>query len=395
VQSQLKARYTDQVQQYAHTMFRGRITPHQIIKAAFSAWGHRRELDLSGEDGIRSMLKAWDHYDGSGIRAEGSGTLSISNILSNVQNKFALQGYLFTEQSWRDFCAIRNVKDFKPTKSINLLGDVMFRQVGSSGELQQASLSDQAFANQANPFGRILTIPWTHIVNDDLGMLTGAPQKIGQGAGLALNDNIWTLWKNLAAGTGNGDDGVSFWRTTSSVTAAAKAAGTAYLPNKQSGSPASVFGDTGLKNAMALFWNQIDPNGNPLGFDGMQPVLLHGPTLWRDVTAQAQSPAIVYGGASAAAAGSNNPWQGKYKPVMSRYIENASYGNSATAWWLLFNPIALAVIEVCFLNGVDTPAVLQAGPDYQFDKLGISIRGTMPFGSNQQNFRGGVYSVGA
>jgi hypothetical protein len=42
------------------------------------------------------------------------------------------------------------------------------------------------------------------------------------------------------------------------------------------------------------------------------------------------------------------------------------------------------VIEVAFLNGVDTPAVLQAGPDYQFDRLGISIRGTMPFGVNQQ-----------
>jgi hypothetical protein len=107
------------------------------------------------------------------------------------------------------------VNDFKPTKSINLLGDVMYKAVGPTGELENASLGDQAFANQAEPYGRILTIPWTHIVNDDLGMLTGAPQKIGQGAGLALNDAIWTLWKNMAAGTVNGDDGNAFWRTTS------------------------------------------------------------------------------------------------------------------------------------------------------------------------------------
>lgn len=393
-QDELKARYSDQVRQAAHTIFKGQIAPKQIIAAAFRQWGHSKQLDLSGEFGVRDMLKAWDYYENPAIRAEGSSNLSISNILSNVQNKFALQGYLFTEQAWREFCAIRPVKDFKPTKTLNLLGDVMYKQLGPSGELEHASIGDQAFANQANPFGRILTIPWTHIVNDDLGMLTGAPLKIGQGAGLALLDQIFTLWKNMAAGTVSGDDGNAFWRTTSLMTAAAKKAGTAYMPNKTSGA-GSALSATSLQTVKALFDNQVDPNGNPLGFDGMTPIILHGPTNWQPVTALLQAVAIVYGGATAALQPNANVWQGQLKPVMSRYIENANYVNSTTAFWVLFNPVALAVIEVCFLNGVDTPAVLQAGPDYQFDKLGISIRGTMPFGANQQNFRGGVYSVGA
>jgi hypothetical protein len=88
-------------------------------------------------------------------------------------------------------------------------------------------------------------------------------------------------------------------------------------------------------------------------------------------------------------------WQGRFKPVMSRYMENANYVNSATAWLLLFDPIALAVIEVCFLNGWTPRPSCRPAPDYQFDRLGISIRGTMPFGCDQQNFRGGVYAVGA
>jgi hypothetical protein len=226
-------------------------------------------------------------------------------------------------------------------------------------------------------------------------MLTGAPMKIGQGAGLALNDNIWTLWKNMAAGSVNGDDGNAFWRTTSSVTTAAMKAGTAYKPNKAT-SGTSAFSSTSLKTAKALFDNQIDPNGNPLGFDGLKPILMFGPTLWNDVMQVLYASALVYGGSTTGPATPNyNAFQGYFEPCMSRYIENANYVNSATAWWILFNPIALAVIEVCFLNGVDTPAVLQASPDFQFDRLGISIRGTMPFGSNQQNFRGGVYNVGA
>ena len=340
------------------------------------------------------MLRVWDQLERqSVIQAEGASNLSISNMLANVQNKFALQGYLFTEQAWREIFAIRPVGDFKPTKSINLLGDVIYKVLGPSGELENASLSDQAFANQAQPYGRIITIPWTHIVNDDLGMLTQVPLKIGQGAGLALNDNVWTLLKNMTS-TLNGDDGVAFFRTSSLTTAAAMKAGTAYKPNKATGA-GSAFSDTALTAAKALFDNQIDPNGNPLGFDGLIPVLLHGPTLWRAVTAQMQSVAIVYGGASAALQPNANVWNGMMKPVMSRYLENANYLNSTTAWFIFFNPVALAVAEICFLNGVDTPAVLQAGPDFQFDRPGISIRGTMPFGSNQQNFRGGVYNVGA
>jgi len=387
-QGEIHARYTDQVQQAAHTLFKGRITLKQVLIVAAQRAGMQVHFDLTSDVGVREYLQAWDRS--MRIQAEGASDTSISNILTNVMNKFALQGYLFTEQSWRDVCGIRPVNDFKPTKSINLLGDVMFRAIGPTGELEHAAIADQAFANQAAPFGRILTIPWTHIVNDDLSILGTAPQKVGQGAGLALNDQIWTLWKNMAAGTVNGDDGVAFWRTTSDIVTANKM----YKPNKQSGG-GSVFGDAGLKAAKALFDNQIDPNGNPLGFDGLTPILLHGPSLWRDVTAQMQAPTIVYGGATAALAPNANVWQGRLKPVMSRYIENSKYGNSTTAWWVLFNPVALAVIEVAFLNGVDTPAVLQAGPDYQFDRLGISIRGTMPFGSSAQNFRGGVYSVGA
>ncbi|HLW67859.1 MAG TPA: hypothetical protein VKS79_21250 [Gemmataceae bacterium] len=402
-QGELKTRYTDQVQQAAHTLFKDRITLHQMFDLAFRAMGSQNHLDLKSELGVRSMLAEWDHLERPGIRAEGASNMSISNVLANVLNKFALQGYLFVEQAWREIAGIRPVNDFRPTKSINLLGDVMYKQIGSSGELSNASLGDQAFANQANPYGRILTIPWTHIVNDDLSILTGSPMKIGQGAGLALNDYFWSLWAAMASATTvngvaapNGDDGNAFWRTTSSTTAAAKRAGTAYLANKDSGAALSA---TTLKSGKALFDNQIDPNGNPLGFDGTQPILLFGPTNWSTAMTLLEAEYIVAAGLASTSSFTSTPnkniWRNFAKPVMSRYIENASYGNSTTAFWILFDPVALPVIEVAFLNGVDTPAVLQASPDYQFDKLGISIRGVMPFGVTQQNFRGGVYNAGA
>ena len=390
----IRARYTDQVQQTAHTMFKGRITLHQLLDAAFAAAGASGRFDWKSESDIRAAMHMWGTAEAGGIRAEGASTISISNVLANVMNKFALQGYLFTEQAWREIFGIRPVNDFKPTKSVNLLGDVMYKVIGPTGEVETANLGDQAFSNQAQALARMMTIPWTHIVNDDLSILQTVPQKMGTGAGLAINDSCWTLWKLMAAGTTLGDDGNAFWRTTSSVTAAAAKAGTAYKANKMTGGATALSG-TSLQTAKALFDNQIDPNGNPLGFDGLKPTLAFGPSNWVTVMSLLQAVGIVYGGGSAALQPNTNVWQGYFNPVMSRYIESANYVNSTTAWWMLFNPAALAVAEIAFLNGVDTPAVLTAGPDYQFDRLGISIRGTIAYGVNAQNFRGGVYSAGA
>jgi hypothetical protein len=387
----LRARYTDQVQQEAHTRFRGALTPKKLFAAAFRENGITADLDLSSESGIRSMMARWDEQDRRAIRAEGSSSISISNILSNVMNKFALQGYLFTESTWRRFCQIVPVNDFKPLKMLNLLGDVMFKQFGTSGELSNAALADQAFSNQAAPYGRVLTIPWTSIVNDDPGMLTGVPVKIGQGAGLTINDVVWSLNKAAVAGTINGDDGTAFFRTSSDTTTENKK----YGPNKRSGAD-SALTSVGLTKAKALFDNQVDPNGNPLGLDLVTPLLVFGPSNWRAAMELMKFTQLVYGGGTAALQPAGNVWAGTMEPVMSRYIENQNYLNTTTGWGIFSDPAGFApAIQCAFLGGQDTPEVLQAGPDYQFDRLGISIRGTLSFGAAMQNFRGAVWSLGA
>src|SRR5262249_78182 len=94
VQKDFKARYTDQVQQSAPTLFRGRLGLHELLAHGMRAMGHTGSLDLRSEHGIIGMLKAWDHLDRQrSILAEGASNASIANVLANVMNKFALQGY--------------------------------------------------------------------------------------------------------------------------------------------------------------------------------------------------------------------------------------------------------------------------------------------------------------
>lgn len=389
-QRQLKARYDDKTEQAAHDLFKGRIGLQQVLVEAARSNGYRGGDNIRDGGDIERVFRAsnWNTETPS-IRADGASTASIANVLANVQNKFLLQGYLFVEQAWREVSGIRPVKDFKPTKTINLFGDFKFDAVSESGELKNANLQDQAFANQADQYGKIMTIGRKSIINDDLGALTTVPMLMGRGSALKLNDLFWTTWLD----TNQKDDGGStaFWAATHTI-ANQKANG-----NYISGATTAL-SSTSLQTAKQTFDKQIDPNGYPLGIEAE--ILLYSVENDKTAWELCNSQQIVMAGLASTSSGtlqpSGNRWVGKYKPVMSRYLSNANFtGYSTTAWYLLANPGIMPTIEACFLNGVDVPTVQQAGPDYQFNNLGISIRGVFDFGVTVQNFRGGVKSAGA
>jgi hypothetical protein len=89
-----------------------------------------------------------------------------------------------------------------------------------------------------------------------------------------------------------------------------------------------------------------------------------------------------------------NPFTGRFRPVISRYVGNSAYtGYTTTGWGLLADPGEVPVMEMCFLYGQDSPTVEQADAD--FNTLGIQMRGILDFGCNTQDYRGGVWSAGA
>ncbi len=386
VKAEMSNRYTDRVQQTAWDMFRGRIGLHQVLATSAAIVGGYNGSQKLDDSNAGEVLRIAANR---GFQADGTSNYSLSNVLANVLNKMMLAGYLFVEQTWREVAAIRSVPDFKATRNISLFGDLVYDEVGSTGELKNATLGDQAFANQANQYGKIMTIDRKSIINDDLGALTTVPMLMGRGASLRLNKNFWSVFLN----PGNADDGNAFWNNSTNTHGTPPAGQRAAYANLFTGG-ATALSSTSLNTAVTAFSKQVDPAGEPLGVEAE--TLLYPPEL--DTTARElmNSQFIVYGGASAAKQPANNVFQGRFKPVMSRYLSNTAYtGNSATAWYLLSSPTLFPVIECAFLNGVDTPTVQQAGIDYQFDRLGISIRGVFDFGVNIQNFRGGVKMAGA
>jgi hypothetical protein len=376
IKAEMKARYPEKVLDTAHRLFKGRIGLQQTLTLIAQSKGYRGPETIS----MGNLGTVAEHC----IKADGSSTISVQNVTANVQNKFMLQGFMYTEQAWKEVCGIRSVKDFKPTKSINLFGDIEFKDVPNSGELDNASLQDQAFANSVKTRGRIITIPRTLIINDDLGAFAQVPLIMGRGAGLKLNSVFWAKFLNPGL-----DDGGStnFFAATHTL-----AAGQSGNSNLSSGG-GSALSSAGLTAANLLFDNQVDPKNYPLGIDAE--ILLYPPDLQTTALELMNSEFIVQSSGATTKQPSNNFWKGRFRPVKSRYLnKSALTGYSLTAWYLLANPGILPVIEVAFLNGQEMPTVQAAGQDFQFNILGMTTRAFFDMDANMQNFRGGVKSAG-
>ena len=353
----LLAGYGEKAVEAADKRFRGGIGLQELLLEA--AWAN-------GYDGrnfrdSRAVLRFAFRPD---IQAALS-TIDIGGILSNVANKFLLEGFFSVERTWRNICAVRNVSDFKTVTSYRLIGRDQYEIVAPGGELKHGTLGNESYSNKADTYGLLLAIDRRDIINDDLGAITTVPRKLGRGSGLKINDVFWGVFLNNAAFFKAGNKNLLTGTDT-------------------------VLSIDGLSKAEKAFADQVDSDGKPIG---IQPAVMLVPTALsamatmlyksleiRDTTASTKYPVA-------------NPHQNKFRAEVSRYLSNSSYtGNSEKAWYLLADPTDLPVIEVAFLNGQESPTIETADAD--FGTLGIRMRGFHDFGCSLQDPKAGVRSKG-
>jgi len=346
--------FTPQVLEAADRRFRRGIGLQELLLTAAAANGYRGRGSVRGD--LREVLRA------------AFSSVSLPGILSDSANKFLLQGFLGVDQAWSQIAARRPVNDFKTITGYRLTGGLDFEIVGPGGEISHGSLGEESYTNKAETYGKMLAITRQDIINDDLGALTAVPQRIGRGAGTKLNAVFWAEFMDNAAffATGNA--------------------------NYISGNTTNLSSE-GLRAGVEKLRKQTDPDGQPLA---LTPKLLVVPPELESVADELYTSTNVNTGGAATTekVPNRNVFAGKYQPVVSPYLSNSSYtGYSATAWYLLADPMDLAVIEVVFLNGVEVPTVETADAD--FNTLGVQMRGYFDFGVNKQEPRGGIKSKGA
>lgn len=308
-------------------------------------------------------------YQTFGPMANAPSTIDVAGILSNVANKFLAEGFLFTEQSWREIARIRSANDFKTISTYRMTGSAKFEKVPPGGEIKHGTLGELPYTNKVETYGRMLGFDRQDIINDDLGAFTQATSELARGASDSLNEVFWTEWLDDAA----------FFNTDKSK------------GNYDDGATDSVLSLAGLENADAIFAAQTKPDGTPLG---AMPAILLVPRGLRATAMTLMAATGVMGqGFNAAVVPNANPWAGMFRVVSSIYLAKTAIGGSATAWYLLADPANIAGIEVAFLFGREAPVVETS--EFDFSRLGLSMRAYMDFGCNKQEYRCGVKLKGA
>lgn len=295
-------------------------------------------------------------------------TVNTPGVLSNVGNKFLLEGFNAVEQVWRQIARVKPVVDFKQATSYRLNADAIYDELAPTGEIHHGSLTEESFTNQVRTYARMFAISRTDIINDDLGAFDDIRNRLGRGAALKLNDTFWRAFLDnstfFTAARGNYQEGANTELTD---------AGTA------------------LTDAEILFAALTDANGSPLG---VEPAILLVPADLSAIARRLYVSAEIRDTTSSTRYPTGNIFQNKYRPLTSAYLNKSTYtGYSSTAWYLLADPTNLATMEVCFLNGQESPTVESADAD--FNTLGIQFRGYHDFGVALAEYRAGIKSKGS
>jgi hypothetical protein len=164
-----------------------------MVRASLAAQG--KSLDCSRHD-TREFLQA------------GFSTMDISNVISNVAQKFIEDGYGMVEQTWRDVAEIRSVVDFKANTAVRLNQSDLLQALGKGGEIEHGTLSDETRTVQASTKALMIGITRQDLINDDLGVLSEVPRKLGWAAARTFNTDFWAALEaavaaNFTVGNGN------------------------------------------------------------------------------------------------------------------------------------------------------------------------------------------------
>jgi hypothetical protein len=364
----VEKRYKPETLEAAHKQYRRGIGLQELLLVAAERNGGYRGSARDLPSVIRHAKQGLDNMQAG---AWGPSTISVPTILANIANKFLFVGFNAVDQTWRRCSATRSVSDYKQISTVGLTGDLQYKELPPSGEIKHGTLGETVYNNQATIFARMLGLDERDLKNDDAGALASASTRLGRGAALALNDRFWSVFLNNSSFFSSGNSNVI------------------------TGASSVLSGGTGLgalNLADAQFRTLTDPDGKPMA---VTPKILLVPTALRVSALTLMGSTLTIGTTTAnAPLPATNPWASAFTVVSSPYMQNSTYtGYSTTAWYLLADPNEMPVIEVVFVDGVDTPQIESEAAD--FNMQGMQMKGILRFGVALQEFRGGVRAAGA
>jgi len=292
-------------------------------------------------------------------------TISLPTALGDTAHKILLNAYNESPATWKAFCAVVNVSDFRTAKAIRPTFVGELEELPPGGEFKHDSITEAVTDIQAKTFGKMLSIDRRDIMNDDLSLFNTTADALGRAAMRALSDLVYsTLLSNTNAffGAPNGN----------------------YISGAD-----SVLSVDSLGRAIALMLAQKDASNRNLD---IRPVtLLVPPEQYQTAKMLLESDLIQ----RAANTPMGNPLKNAVQlGVEPRLSNTARFTGASDKGWYLFATPSDAALIVCFLNGVQSPTVEFFGLNSDVNTLAMSWRVYFDFGCGFGDYRAAVLSTG-
>lgn len=349
-----------------------------MVRAGVADPATRKAAAQSEFRGHRLMDLARASLDRAGISTAGMGQMEIVGaaftqstsdfpiLLENTMHKTLQGAYALAPDTWSRFCARGSVSDFRahPRYRVGSLGNLDV--LTELGEFRNKAIPDGEKASiRAGTKGNIINISRQAIINDDLGAFIGLAAMLGRAAKRTIEADVYALLA-LNAGLGPAlDDGKTLFHADHG--------------NIGTGAALSV---EALDADRVKMGSQLDVGGNdfldlqpdvllvPLGLGG-QARVINDAQYDPDTANKLQRPNMVRG--------------------LFRDIVDTARLTGARRY-LFADPTIAPVLEVAFLDGVDTPFLeLENG----FTVDGSSWKVRLDFGVGGIDFRGAVTNAGA
>jgi len=294
---------------------------------------------------------------------QGTGDFPI--LLENIMHKTLLGAYALQADTWTMFCARGTVSDFRAHARYRVGSLSNLETKNELGEYKNKTIPDgEKSSITVGTKGNIINISREAVINDDLGALTGLSSSLGRAAKRTVEADVYAM---LALNAGMGPtlaDGVTLFHANHF--------------NVSTGAPTV----TSFEAARVVLSAQKDVSGNDY--------LALSPAVWL-------GPDAIVGQAKVV----NNS---TYDPDATNKLQRANIAAGMVAtivgtprltgnpWFLFADPNQAPVLEVAFLDGIDTPYLeLENG----FDVDGARWKVRMDYGIAGVDYRGAVRSTGA
>lgn len=359
----VESQYKPEVLEAARANFRG-MGLQQVIMLAAAANGYSASPgERISQGNIRQVL---EHAFPQ--RGAATSTVSLPGILGNVANKEIVGGYMEGDQSWQEVAAVKSVSNFQQATSYRMLDSMEYEELGPDGKIKHGSVDQESYTRQAKTYAKMFALTRRDIINDDLGAFQDLRSRLGRGSIKKFNNVFWTKFLY---------DHATFFTSTRT--------------NYISGATTNLGADgVGLGLGVKAFRQMTSPSADGAKRVGGNPDRIIVPPELESIARTL----FVANNSAAVKASDVNIYTNLYRPVVVPWLSDSAFtGYSTTAWYLMRNPMDLAMMVVSFLNGNQSPTV--ESTDADFDTLGVQFRGYHDFGCDQAEYLSGVKSKGA